>query len=968
MNSLPHHERNGWSLTRLWPMSLLLSVLLSDELVAAPRGNAPVLAGVGEVATLEEMRPYADFLNELSDRRRSTVHFANPQSILYGAQVGFVNVGAGNLTLARRDLVVIGILPLVVGRVYDSNGADSQDFGPGWRLSIAESLSVDADGRLLLLDETGSIIRFVERDGHFVAAVPHPTDIVSFSRAGKRALVLKLVNGMVKRYDLRDGLYRLLRVTDRNGNLIHLRYSSGTLMRIEGMNGRFVDFARDADGRIAAVTDDQKRSAVYRYDSQGRLVEVLDLGGNAWRYEYDENSRLASGLDPLGNVDFAAVYDEAGRAIETVNRSESRRFEYASGVTRVLDALRRVSVYGQDASGITVSVQNHSDVTSEVVLDEQNRVTELLRDGNPIGAFAYEETGLLASLTRTTEAGIMTVRYRYDAAGRLRSAVDDLREVDVSVGHDLRGNVQFVRNGAQRTIYRYADNGALESLWRSTGERYHFRTDMDGQITSITDQADRSTTLSYLPTGRLEHITFADGSTHSYGYAEIGLRATTQPSDAKLLRSYYSASGNMHLLEHVSSNSEVHSDHYTLDETNRLDRVDFAVETAGTGFKVDYGDNREPVAVEHPDGMVGYAYDAQDRLVSVIDGANRLTYAYAESESDVRVQTDTHSPLNLLPAANGGVVLGAATEILWNRALPTPYRTLYIDGQLQAFRQVSELGLILDSQALEDSLSRLRLLRLGAADMHDKSHFAKPSNIMFVPGEFWSMNCYTPPFRTGRRCNRFIAPVDSLGASSNTTEADLEEYLECGYTTPTCQPGEPYDFHNAEFNFRGSLYPVTVSTVSSSIKSVKPNLKVYLSRGSFSDFKTWVTGRWDTDVVNCGIEYQITPTLTSVFPQDARLEVEIRLVPPVGSKASDVCGQWGAGDTSGTSTKITIFRDGNCNDAITAAHEFGHELGFGDAYDEETLQPLHGDSADVMTAFGGTVKGYHGRVLAEEYD
>ncbi|MGH8544787.1 MAG: hypothetical protein ACREX3_14410 [Gammaproteobacteria bacterium] len=62
-----------------------------------------------------------------------------------------------------------------------------------------------------------------------------------------------------------------------------------------------------------------------------------------------------------------------------------------------------------------------------------------------------------------------------------------------------------------------------------------------------------------------------------------------------------------------------------------------------------------------------------------------------------------------------------------------------------------------------------------------------------------------------------------------------------------------------------------------------------------------------------------------------------------------------------------IFHDGVCNDAITAAHEFGHELGFDEAYDNN-LQPRHGDASDVMTAFGGAVKGYHGRVLANQYE
>jgi hypothetical protein len=36
-------------------------------------------------------------------------------------QVGYVNVGRGNLTFVRRDLVTVGRIPLVLARVYDSS-------------------------------------------------------------------------------------------------------------------------------------------------------------------------------------------------------------------------------------------------------------------------------------------------------------------------------------------------------------------------------------------------------------------------------------------------------------------------------------------------------------------------------------------------------------------------------------------------------------------------------------------------------------------------------------------------------------------------------------------------------------------------------------------------------------------------------------------------------------------------------
>lgn len=101
---------------------------------------------------------------EFSSRARANVYFPNVQSIFNGVQVSFVNVGTGNLTFTRRDVVASGRIPIVVARVYDSAGSGSPDFGPGWRLSAGETISV-ADNKARLITENGSTIGFVTTDG-----------------------------------------------------------------------------------------------------------------------------------------------------------------------------------------------------------------------------------------------------------------------------------------------------------------------------------------------------------------------------------------------------------------------------------------------------------------------------------------------------------------------------------------------------------------------------------------------------------------------------------------------------------------------------------------------------------------------------------------------------------------------------------------------------------------------------------
>ena len=73
--------------------------------------------------------PYAASVAELDLRRRVNVLHRNPQSILDGLHVGHVNVGAGNLTFRRCDIVARADGPVVFAQVYDSRIEANADLG-----------------------------------------------------------------------------------------------------------------------------------------------------------------------------------------------------------------------------------------------------------------------------------------------------------------------------------------------------------------------------------------------------------------------------------------------------------------------------------------------------------------------------------------------------------------------------------------------------------------------------------------------------------------------------------------------------------------------------------------------------------------------------------------------------------------------------------------------------------------------
>src|SRR5437660_986122 len=260
-----------------------------------------------------KLAEHVKLASELTSRARANVYFANPQDIFRGVQFNYVNVGLGNLTFLRRDLVVSGRIPIVFARIYDSNASGSADFGPGWILSAAETISIE-DHTARLSSESGSTIEFTEGDkGVFTLSKDRPSDFLGVRRTDD-VLELKLRTGFTKEFKLIGESFLLTTVTDKSDSEIHLAYSDGKLSKIDNAN-HFVEVKRNDQGRIISAQDDQGRKAAYEYDAKGRLVRANDIGGASWLYSYTDDNKLKSATDPMKRLNFEVSYDDTGRVL-----------------------------------------------------------------------------------------------------------------------------------------------------------------------------------------------------------------------------------------------------------------------------------------------------------------------------------------------------------------------------------------------------------------------------------------------------------------------------------------------------------------------------------------------------------------------------------------------------------------------------------------------------------------------------
>ena len=565
-------------------------------------------------------------VSELSSRARANVYFANPQSIFRGVQVNFVNVGAGNLTFLRRDLVASGRIPLVFARVYDSSSKGSIDFGPGWTLSAAESITV-ADGKAHLFTENGSTIDFVKvGESGFALEKDYPSDYLDLRLLDPTTLQAKLRTGFTKQFQLIGGAFRLVKVTDRNGNEVRLSYSNGLLNKIENAN-HSITILRNSKGRIISAQDDQNRSVQFAYDAQGRLIEVDDLGGNAWTYSYNADGKLRAAKDPLQRLNFSVFFHDDGRVRRLQLPSGIIQFNYdnAARSTTILDRKSLVSRFFQNEDGITTRVVNPLGEETAIALDDSRNVLSLSRNGSVIERMEYDQQHRITARHSTLESGTLDRTYSYDPATGQLAGIHSSKDQDQSFPTTKMG-ISPALALLMASIIRVFSQGDLSSF-STPATALAFSSDADGLIAGITEGKNANTTMKYKAGGQRNSVTFTDGQSAKYEFQPSGLRANLTYKDKRRVEYTYDPAGNLTSTKIFDTKGKQTAGQVlTLNESYQLiQQATFE----GKIVKFAYDKNGNLTEIRQDKSLTRFEYDSLNRLVAVItpDG-QRLRHDY----------------------------------------------------------------------------------------------------------------------------------------------------------------------------------------------------------------------------------------------------------------------------------------------------------------------------------------------------
>ena len=503
----------------------------------------------------------------------------------YVVTVPYACATTGNLTFRRRDMVTRAQGPVLFARVYDSRIGANDDFGPGWRLSLAEELHVDGDV-VTYIGASGARQSFAWDGTGFVASPSTP-------RHAGTALAFADIDG-IRVATLRDGdttrtfaqadeagtryVVRTVRTASRE---LVLDYGQGRLATVSHNGATLFGIDRDADGRIVEVRDNHGRSVRYTYDFDRRLSTVRDIAGNDWSYTYRSGGRLGAATDPDGRTYLAATYGDDGRVAQSFSR-RLYTYAYTDATTTVTEDGGEVHTFGRNRAGVTTALSSTGGVSWRLTLDAANRVTSLTLPERTV-SYAYDSGGRVATATvADAVAGATSMRsHTYDAQGRLTGVAGGGR--DVSVTH-ADGHVH-IADGDDVFEYHLDRKGRVTSVQQGTDMTIRAERDDVGDIVAISD-GYRAVRFGRDALGRIVDAAFADGDSARYFYDDLGNRRLSEYGRGGSVAYVYDEAGSVVGIETTRHDGSVHRPTVTLATAEPIEGMAY---DGSLTLSVDYG-------------------------------------------------------------------------------------------------------------------------------------------------------------------------------------------------------------------------------------------------------------------------------------------------------------------------------------------------------------------------------------------
>jgi RHS repeat-associated protein len=529
----------------------------------------------------------------------------------------------------------------------------SGDGGPATesQMNYPRGLAVDPAGNLYIADTFNNCVRKVAPVMAFqnlidAGEIPFAEDYgighITYG-TGRHKSTIDLATGSVLREFEYDDEDRLTGILDQFGNLIAIeRDGDGFPEAIISPDGIMTELTIDENNNLTGIIYPDGSSYNFEYTTEGLMNAEIEPEGNRFEHEFDDIGRL-DGLydDEGGNWQYSRTTDGNGDILIEVLSAEGNLTTYLDhtdfdGVytSTITDPTGSETLFTQSADGLTVnkSLPCGMDLIFEYDLDPEykfefvkkmtesipsglSRITERTKNYEDTNADGVpdlvtdiltvnskttirENDALLGTKTTTSPEG-RTVTSLYDPTTLLTLSVSVPELFDTVYGYDDRGRPTSVYTNTRQTTFSYDSAGFLESVTDPENHTTTYDYDAVGRVTAIYRPDGGTVGFTYDGNGNMTVLSNPFDIHHGFGYNAVNLSSSYQTP----LSGTYS---------------------YVYDKDRRLTQTNFP---SGKQI-VNIYDTARLSQIQTPEGNIFFTYLCGDKVESITQGAESITYGY----------------------------------------------------------------------------------------------------------------------------------------------------------------------------------------------------------------------------------------------------------------------------------------------------------------------------------------------------
>ena len=386
-----------------------------------------------------------------------------------------------------------------------------------------------------------------------------------------------------------DGLSRLSVTyepdpTNGNSLTIQTNYSYTVLDQLASLNQgpQTRTFSYDGMGRLTSHALPESGTTSFQYNTFDKLIQRTDNRGVITTYSYDTMNRPYQTIYNVGTTGVPATpaitYSFGTNPSQYNNGRLLTSTDGLGTVTKTYDNLGRTTQVQHVINGSTYTIGYQYDLAGEV--------TSLTYPSNRVVQRSYDAVGRLSSLLNGTTTYASSISYSLS-----------FYPTKFTLGNGVAATVSYSPDRLQLQSLNFAGGSTVLGMTYS----YAQNGGNNGQTTSVTDSVDsgRSIAYTYDALGRASTAV----TTGSTNYPKWGLSWT------------YDRYGNR-TNQTVTAGTAVSNSVVVNPATNQI---------TTPGYSYDANGNLTN------DGVNSLTYDAENRLVSSVDGSGSGTYSYRAS-------------------------------------------------------------------------------------------------------------------------------------------------------------------------------------------------------------------------------------------------------------------------------------------------------------------------------------------------